>query len=143
MIAETRAECVRRLKDYSDAEAFGGLLSVMPQRAMTPPFTYLDLFGTRDQEAAMKDETYVVRVTTVQTDNFAFQTNPEIEAMDPLLSHHRQAMEGVARGFSFIPAGEFTVDRDRLQDVTRAQVGPNAGQIVVAQSSFRIVEHAS
>lgn len=143
MIAEARAECIRRLKAYSEAEALGGLIAVMPQRAMTPPFTYLDLFGTRDQDAALKDETYVVRVTTVQTDNLAFQTNPEIEAMDPLLAHHRSAMEGVDNNFSFIPAGEFTVDRNTLEDVTRSQVGPNAGQIVVAQSSFRIVEQAT
>lgn len=143
MIAEARAECVRRLKAYDQAPEFGQVFGVIPQNPGTPPFTYVDLFGLRDPGAALKDEQYVARFTTVRHTSPEYQTNTEISEMDPLIAHHRNAIQGVGNGFTFVPAGEFGVDERDLRRATRGQVGPHAGGVIVAQTPFLVTEHAS
>ena len=144
MISDVRTEVVRRLTNYDDDGALGTIVATIPKRAPAAPYTFIELFGTRDDESGgWHDEEYALRVVTVAEEVALQQTDEHIEELDPLIEHQLMALPGVLNGISILRDTEFAADEERLTDVVHAAVGPNAGSLVVAASSFKIVESPS
>lgn len=149
MIAEVRAEIVRRLKTYSDAndDAFGLVLGAMPRFAPEAanitsfPCTVFELFGDRGDDGAWHDEEYGLRlVTLLLLSEQAWSRTGDDDPGDPVLRHQLRALPGNANDISVLRDASFAIDEEDLEDLIRGLAPRRATHMLGVTSSFRVIE---
>ncbi|MYA16173.1 MAG: hypothetical protein F4Z28_05085 [Gammaproteobacteria bacterium] len=151
MIAEVRAELVRRLGAYVDAndagQVFGPVFGTIPR--WTPdalavhefPVTFFELFGDRGVDGAWRDEEYGLRVVTMLIlSEAAWSRTGDDDPGDPVLAHQLAAMPGNTNGVSVLRDPSFTADEDALSDLLGYLAPVDAGNVLGVTSSFRVIE---